>query len=90
MCIRDRSCDLTGDGTVNIADVQLEINEALGRAPAVNDLNGDGVVNLVDVQMVINGALNLGCSVTPMAPLSRTRLAQDPHAPARFPRPSPR
>jgi M6 family metalloprotease-like protein len=85
-----QSCDLTGDGTVNIADVQLEINEALGRAPAVNDLNGDGVVNLVDVQMVINGALNLGCSVTPMAPLSRTRLAQDPHAPARFPRPSPR
>jgi hypothetical protein len=45
-----------------VVDVQLEINEALGVAPALNDMNGDGVVNVVDVQIVINAALGLGCT----------------------------
>jgi hypothetical protein len=55
-------CDINTDGVVNVADVQLEINEALGLAPAVNDLNGDGSVNVADVQIEINAALGLGCA----------------------------
>jgi uncharacterized repeat protein (TIGR01451 family) len=60
----DSKCDINLDGQINVVDVQLIINEALGVAPAVNDLNGDGVVNVVDVQIVINAALGLGCSAT--------------------------
>jgi hypothetical protein len=57
-------CDINADGKVNVVDVQLEINEALGVSAANNDLNGDGKVNVVDVQIVINAALGLGCSAT--------------------------
>jgi hypothetical protein len=56
------SCDLKGNGVIDISDVQLVINEALGVAPAVNDLNGDGVVNVIDVQIELNAALGLGCA----------------------------
>jgi hypothetical protein len=59
--IRAASCDINADGTTNVADVQLIINEALGVVAAVHDLNGDGVVNVADVQKVINAALGLGC-----------------------------
>jgi uncharacterized repeat protein (TIGR01451 family) len=55
------TCDLNADGVVNVSDVQLIINEALGVIPAVHDLNHDGVVNVADVQKVINAALGLGC-----------------------------
>jgi len=55
------TCDINGDGAVNVVDVQLIVNEALGVAPPVNDLNHDGAVNVADVQIVINAALGLGC-----------------------------
>jgi uncharacterized repeat protein (TIGR03803 family) len=55
-------CDLKQNGNINVADVQLVINEALGVAPAVNDLNEDGSVNVADVQIEINAALGLGCA----------------------------
>jgi uncharacterized repeat protein (TIGR01451 family) len=55
------SCDVTGDGSVNVSDVQTIINQALGVVPATNDLNHDGIVNVSDVQKVINAALGLGC-----------------------------
>jgi hypothetical protein len=54
-------CDINLEGTVNVADVQLIINEALGAAPPLNDLNGDGVVNVHDVQIEVNAALGSGC-----------------------------
>jgi probable HAF family extracellular repeat protein len=54
-------CDVNGDGNVNIIDIQMMINEALGTDRAANDLNGDGVVNVVDIQIDINGVLMLGC-----------------------------
>jgi hypothetical protein len=50
-------CDIGQTGSVNISDVQLVVNEALGTASAVNDLDGDGLVNVVDVQIEISGAL---------------------------------
>ena len=55
------ACDINGNGSVNVADVQLVINEVLGVSPAVHDLNHDGHVNVADVQIVINAALGLGC-----------------------------
>lgn len=56
------ACDLNGDGSSNVVDVQLEINQALGVAASANDLNRDGSVNLADVQLVLNAALSLGCA----------------------------
>lgn len=53
------SCDINHDGLVNVADVQLMVNEALGAAPAVDDLNHDGVVNVADIQKLINAVLGL-------------------------------
>ncbi len=55
--------DLNGDGVVNILDVQLEVNAALGvetRQSILShaDLNGDGAFNVVDVQRVVNILLN--------------------------------
>jgi uncharacterized repeat protein (TIGR01451 family) len=61
--IRLPSCDINVDGSTNVSDVQLIINEALGVSPAIHDLNHDGVVNVADVQKVINAVLGLGCSV---------------------------
>jgi exo-beta-1,3-glucanase (GH17 family) len=58
------ACDINGDGTTNVLDVQLIINEALGLASPVNDLNGDVVVNVVDVQLAVNAALGRGCAAT--------------------------
>src|SRR6185436_7413228 len=55
------SCDINADGTANVADVQLIINEALGVTSPLHDLNHDGFVNVADVQKVINAALGLGC-----------------------------
>jgi hypothetical protein len=57
-------CDVGQNGITNVADVQWEVNEALGVAQAVNDLNGDGAVNVVDAQIVIDAVLGLGCSAT--------------------------
>ena len=58
------TCDLKQNGSINVADVQLMINEALGGATAANDLNGDGVVNVIDVQIELNAALTLGCAAS--------------------------
>jgi hypothetical protein len=56
-------CDLKQNGSVNVADVQLIVNQALGVTPAVNYLQGAGAaVNVVDVQIEINAALGLGCT----------------------------
>jgi uncharacterized repeat protein (TIGR01451 family) len=56
-------CDINKDGMVNIADVQLVIDAALGLGVAP-DVDGDGVVTIVDVQMEINAALGLGCQAS--------------------------
>ena len=60
--IRLASCDINADGTTNVSDVQLIINEALGVVSPTHDLNSDGTVNVSDVQIVINAALGLGCN----------------------------
>ncbi len=55
------ACDLNKDGTTNVADVQLIVNEALGKNAPVDDLNGDGKVNIVDLMIETNAALGRGC-----------------------------
>ncbi len=47
------SCDLNNDGVVDVRDLQILINQALGVAAPVTDLNHDGVVNAIDIQRLI-------------------------------------
>jgi len=56
-------CDVNYSGTIDIADVQFMVIEALGYFPPISDINGDGVVNVVDMQIDIDAALGLGCAV---------------------------
>jgi hypothetical protein len=58
------ACDLNYDGVVNVSDIQLAINQALGIVPCTSaDLNGDGQCNVLDVQRVVDAALGEGCKV---------------------------
>jgi len=52
-------CDLNGDGSVNVLDLQLLANAILGLSPtlASYDLNGDGAVNVMDLQFLANVVL---------------------------------
>jgi hypothetical protein len=51
---------------VNVLDVQLAINQALGTSPCgTADLNRDGVCNSTDVQRVVNAALGMACVIGP-------------------------
>jgi hypothetical protein len=61
-CEQGCSCDVDGNGTVGIGDLQLLINQVLGLAPATCDINGDGHVGIADIQIVINAILGMGCN----------------------------
>jgi hypothetical protein len=54
-------CDVNGDGTTNVADVQLEVNMALGISSCANP---SGTCSVVSVQRVVNAALG-GLCVSP-------------------------
>ena len=56
------AADVNGDGTVTVADVQQEINEALGSMPPADDIDGDGQVNAADVQVVVQATLIMQCT----------------------------
>jgi hypothetical protein len=51
-------CDVNGDGVVNVVDVQLEVNMALGIGPCTNP---SGTCTVVSVQRVVNAALAGSC-----------------------------
>lgn len=57
------ACDLNGDGVVDLADVQLSINAALGTQPCTTAyrLDNGPTCNVEDVQRVINAALGGAC-----------------------------
>ena len=56
------SCDLTGDGKVDQADVQAAINMSLGIVtPCTANIAGANVCNVMVVQRVINASQGLGC-----------------------------
>ena len=53
-------CDMNGDASVNIIDLQVLINAILGvQGAAGRDLNGDGTVNILDLQLLSNVILGL-------------------------------
>jgi hypothetical protein len=58
------ACDLTNDGVVNAADVNLAVNMALGLSPCTANIVGPGVCNMVVVQRVLNAASNGACVTT--------------------------
>jgi hypothetical protein len=61
-----RSCDLNSDGAVNVLDVQLGTNQALGNAACgTGDLNGDGSCSIVDVMRIVNTSLGATCNTAP-------------------------
>ena len=56
------ACDLNQDGVVNVLDIQLAINMALGSAPCAANVAGAGVCNIAVVQRVTNAVLSGTCS----------------------------
>jgi hypothetical protein len=58
-------CDVNGDGLVNVSDVQVSVNAALGMAPCTMDLDQNGRCDIVDVQRVVNAAQGASCRVGP-------------------------
>ena len=60
------SCDLNGDGVVNVADVQLAISQSIGALPCTTaDLQQNGKCTVIDVQRVLNAALDGSCVIGP-------------------------
>ena len=60
------SCDLNGDGRVNVLDVQLATNQTLGYAACGSaDLNGDSRCTIIDVQRIISASLGAACHLGP-------------------------
>ncbi len=60
------ACDLNNDGVVDVADVQVAIDQILGKSPCANsDLDRNGRCDVIDVQRVINAASGKGCRVGP-------------------------
>lgn len=61
--------DVTGDGTVDVSDVNTVVNIILGKANAADfpgnaDCNGDGIVDVADVNIIVN--IILGKDVPPI------------------------
>jgi hypothetical protein len=56
------ACDLNQDGVVDVRDIQLAVNMALGLAPFKANVAGAGVCNIVVVQRVTNAVLTGTCS----------------------------
>ena len=53
-------CDMNGDTSVNVLDLQVLINAILGvQGAAGRDLNNDGTVNILDLQILGNVILGL-------------------------------
>jgi len=59
------ACDLNQDGSTNVVDVQLQVNQALGATACTSDLNRDGLCNVIDVQRGVNAGLGGPCVVGP-------------------------
>jgi hypothetical protein len=59
-------CDLNGDGVVNITDVQIAINQALGISLCTTaDLLHNRQCSVIDVQRVIAAGLGGICRIGP-------------------------
>ena len=54
-------CDLNQDGVVNVVDVQLTINQALGLSACTLNLDNTGTCDAADVQRIVTAALGGAC-----------------------------
>jgi hypothetical protein len=54
-------CDLNSDGAVNVLDVQIAMDLALGILPCTGNIFADGTCGVTDVQRVITAALGGAC-----------------------------
>ncbi len=52
-----QKCDLTGDGRVDISDVNAAIDVMLGKSAADADITGDGQVDIADINAIIDKML---------------------------------
>jgi hypothetical protein len=58
------TCDLNGDGQVNVLDVQIAINQAMGTLPCTSaDLQQIGQCTVIGVQRVVNASLGGTCRI---------------------------
>jgi hypothetical protein len=58
-------CDVNSDGRVDNLDVQLTINQALGKSTCqTGDVKRDRSCNVTDVQAVVNAVRGAGCRTT--------------------------
>jgi hypothetical protein len=58
------TCDLNDNGVVDVVDLQVAINAALGLSACnTADLDGNGTCNIVDVQRIVLAALGSPCHV---------------------------
>jgi len=56
------ACDVNRDGTVNVLDLQIGVNQAIGLAACgTADIDGNGVCTIVDVQRLSNASLGAAC-----------------------------
>jgi len=65
LTIQNSPCDVNNDGTSNAADLQLEVNMALGTSACAKDLNQDSKCNIIDIQRIANAILGQSCVVGP-------------------------
>ncbi len=56
-CYQSLACDLTGDGQVDISDVNAAIDVMLGKSAADADITDDGQVDIADVNAIIDQML---------------------------------
>jgi hypothetical protein len=54
-------CAVSQPGLITVVSAQSVVNQAMGRAQAINDLDGDKAVGAVDIQLILNTILNVGC-----------------------------
>ncbi len=63
---RARSCDVNGDGSANVVDVQMTVNAVLGlSACGHSDLDANGSCNVVDVNRIVASVLGSACRIGP-------------------------
>lgn len=56
-------CDVNSDGSTNVQDVQLVINQVLGLAAKTTDLDQDGKTTVIDAMRVVAAANGQSCRV---------------------------
>ena len=54
-------CDINGDGAVNVTDINISRDAAIGKVSCSGDLDKNGRCDVVDTQRVVNASLGGAC-----------------------------